>query len=559
MPVAVLLIFLLTLPLGGCGGGGGGDRAPAAAIPPVAAPPAPAGPTQAELESASKLLALATFGADFDAIDAAAREGLSVWLDRQFALTPSLHEPIVRRYLAEYGFDVNANPPPGTFRRFAFWEQALTAPDELRQLVAYALTQIMVVSDNVDAIAINPLALSSYYDTLLTHAFGNFRELLLAVSLHPAMGVYLSHVNNARSNPVANTFPDENYAREVMQLFSIGLFELNADGSQRLGTDGRPIATYDNDDIQEFAKIFTGLSYGPDRPGGASFFGKQLPVLHVPMRMFEAFHEPGEKRLLRGMVVPAGQSGLKDIEDAVDNLFNHPNTGPFIARALIQRLVKSNPSPDYVARVSSAFAGGGGVPRGDMPHVLRTILLDAEAADGLRLQEPFRRYLALNRALGVTSDDGTFPGLGYVGQFLTQQNVLSAPSVFNFYLPVYSPAGALGDAGLVAPEFQITNASTIVGMTNLLAYALYSPQSIDSAPGFARIRLNLSAYETLASDPQALLNRIDLVFFAGGMDAATRAVIADAIAPVAGDPAARAQLALYLALSSPAYAVRGSM
>ncbi len=170
--------------------------------------------------SAAKLLDVTTFGADYALIDAVAREGNAAWLDRQFTLPPSNHLPIVLRYLNQYGFDINANPPPGTFRRFAWWEQTLTAPDQLRQRVAYALTQIFVVSDNVDAIFINPLALSSYYDMLLANAFGNFRDLLRAVTLHPVMGVYLSHVNNAKANPATNTFPDENYAREVMQLFT---------------------------------------------------------------------------------------------------------------------------------------------------------------------------------------------------------------------------------------------------------------------------------------------------------------------------------------------------
>jgi uncharacterized protein (DUF1800 family) len=465
----------------------------------------------------------------------------------------------VRRYLQEYGFDIGAELPPGTYRRFAFWEQALTAPDQLRQLVAYALTQIFVVSDNVDDIFINPLGLSSYYDTLLTHAFGNYRDLLRAVTLHPVMGIYLSHVNNARSNPAANTFPDENYAREVMQLFSIGLFELNADGTQRLDGSGAPIPTYDNADIRAFAAVFTGLSYGAEQPGGASFFGNPVPVLHVPMEMFDGFHEPGEKALLNGVVVPAGQTGSEDIEDAIDNLFNHPNVGPFIGRQLIQRLVTSNPSPAYVARVTAAFDGDGSTPRGDMVAVLRAILLDPEAETGIKLREPFLRYVALNRGLDVRSGDGTFPGLGYVGQFLTQQNVLSAPSVFNFYLPVFSPAGELSDAGLVAPEFQITNASTIVGVTNLLAYALFGEVSVETPEGFTDITLDLSDYEALADDPDALLDRIDLVFFAGGMDDATREAIRDAIAPVGADPGIRTRLALYLALASPAYAVQGGI
>ncbi|MGE0621987.1 MAG: DUF1800 family protein [Pseudomonadales bacterium] len=556
MRVLVSVAFVVLL--AACGGGGGGDSAPApiGSAQPIP-PPTPAAPTAAELAAASKLLARTTFGPSYGDIQEAAREGLDLWLDRQLAMAPSLHEPIVRRYLLEYGFDVTANPPPGTFRRFAFWERAFTAPDQLRQLVAYALSQIFVVSDNVDTLFINPLALSSYYDTLLTHAFGNFRDLLRAVTLHPVMGVYLSHVNNARYNPANNTFPDENYAREVMQLFSIGLFELNPDGSQRLDGTGAPIPTYGNPEIQEFAKIFTGLSYGETPNSGSSYFGRTDPVLHVPMVMFEAYHEAGEKHLLRGAVVPAGQTGMADIEDALDNLFEHPNVGPFIGRQLIQRLVTSNPSPAYVARVAAAFEGNGSTPRGNMTATLRAILLDPEAEGGIRLREPFLRYLALNRGLNVTGSDGTYPGLGYVAQFLTQQHVLSAPSVFNFYSPFFAPPGELGDAGLVAPEFQITNASTVVGMTNLVAYALFGDQSLDTPAGFADITVDLTDFQSLAAEPDALLDRIDLVFFAGGMDEDTRSIIRTALEPLGADLLLRTRVALYLALSSPDYAVQG--
>jgi len=545
--------LLLTLGLTGCGGGGSGGADGGTPAPPT--PPPSTGPSQAELNAAAKFLDRTTFGADFAAIDSAARQGLELWLDEQFALAPSYHEPIVDRYLAEYGFNIGGDPPPGTFRRFAFWERAFTAPDQLRQLTAYALSQIFVVSDNVDALFIDPRGLSDYTDTLLTHAFGNYRDLLRAVTLHPVMGIYLSHVNNARANPAANTFPDENYAREVMQLFSIGLYELNADGSRRLDGNGEPIPSYDNDDIREFAKIFTGLSYGPRQPGGASFFGNDDPVLNVPMVMFEDFHEPGEKRLLRGAVVPAGQSGLEDIDAAIDNLFNHPNVGPFIGRQLIQRLVTSNPSPAYVARVSAAFDGEGGAPRGDLARTLRAVLTDPEADAGIRLREPFRRYVAMQRALGVTSDDGTFPGYGYVVQFLTGQHPLAAASVFNFYSPEFQPAGELGDLGLVAPEFQITTDSTVVGLTNLMAFALYGDVSLDSPEALAAIRLDLTDWEALAGD--ALIDRIDLLFFQGTMSDVTRNVLTDAVAPLAGDAVNRTRVALYLALSSPDYAVAG--
>jgi uncharacterized protein (DUF1800 family) len=552
----VLATFLLTLGLNACGGGGGGGGTAPSTPPPTATTP-PAEPTALQLQAAAKLLDMGTFGPTFIDIDAAARQTPESWLSDQFGLPVRQHMPVVQRYIAEHGFDLGADVPPGLYRRFAFWESALTAPDQLRQLTAYALTQIMVVSDNVGVLFNDPRALSSYYDVLLAHAFGNYRDLLRAVTLHPAMGVYLSHVNNGRSDPVANTFPDENYAREVMQLFSIGLFELNPDGSQQLDINGQSIPTYDNADIREFSKIFTGLSYGPEQAGGASFFGNQQPVLHVPMVMFEDFHEPGEKRLLNGVVVPDGQTGVEDLDAAIDNLFNHPNVGPFIGKQLIQRLVTSNPSPAYIGRVTEAFNGDGSNSRGDMQRVLRAILLDPEAAEGIRLREPFRRYVALNRSLRATSSDGTFPVLGYVSQFFVQQNVLSAPSVFNFYLPSFSPSGEIGDAALVAPEFQITNASTIVGMSNLVAYALYTPESLDTPDGFADINLDLSEYTNLADDSAALLDRIDLVFFAGTMPTNTRSTIAGIVDTLGADALTRTQVALYLALTSADYAVAG--
>ena len=217
--IACSIIFLTA-----CGGGGGDSSQPAP-------PPPPPEPTAQQLAESSLLLQRATFGPSYDDIYNAAQNGLDNWLDTQFSMPSSLHQPIVEQYVEQYGYDLGGYPPPSFYRRFAFWEQALTAPDQLRQMVAYALTQIFVVSDNVGMLNNNPIALSNYYDMLLNNAFSNFRDLLMAVTLHPAMGIYLSHVNNGKSDPVANTFPDENYAREVMQLFSIGLFELNADGS----------------------------------------------------------------------------------------------------------------------------------------------------------------------------------------------------------------------------------------------------------------------------------------------------------------------------------------
>ena len=556
--LAVLICFstLLLAACGGGGGGGGGGIGAGGGTPPVNNDPPPTvEPTAQEMQEAAALLNIATFGPTIAEIDSVARQGTDAWLNDQFALAPSRHLDIVVRYLDEYGTDTTTNI--GNFRRFAFWENALTAPDQLRQVTAYALTQIFVVSDQVGQIFNDPSALSSYYDMLLDNAFGNFRDLLLDVTLHPAMGFYLSHVNNNRSNAQRNTFPDENYAREAMQLFTIGLYELNEDGSWVLDSNGAPIATYDNSDIREFSKIFTGLSYGEGQSGRTPFFGNRQRVFYVPMVMFDDNHEPGEKFLLNGQVVPDGQTGMQDIEDAIDNLFNHPNVGPFIGKQLIQRLVTSNPSPEYVARISRVFAGEDGGVRGDMQAVVSAILTDPEASEALRLREPFRRYVALNRSLGAVGDDGTYPALGNVNQFLTRQNVLSSPSVFNFYLPVFSPAGPIKDQGLVAPEFQITDASTVIGVTNTVAYALFTEQSIDSPRDWARITLDLSEYEALVDDADAFLDRLDLQFFGGALDADTRAIVAEVLLEQGGDANIRTKVALYMALVSPGYAVTG--
>ena len=296
------------------------------------------------------------------------------------------------------------------FRRFAWWHTVMSAPDQLRQRVAFALSEIMVVSDNVDILLVYPYALSGFNDILLNNAFGNFRDLLRDVALHPAMGVFLSHLNNQRADPANNIFPDENFAREVMQLFSIGLFKLDIDGSQQLDGDAVPIPSYDNDDIREFAKMFTGLSWG----GADGFFGKQAPNFREPMQMFDPFHEPGTKQLLNDTAVLAGQTGMQDIDSAIDNLFNHPNVGPFIGRQLIQRLVTSNPSPGYVERIARTFNGDSTGVRGDLRAVVYAILTDPEAANpdndsGFgKLREPVLRAASLYRQFNATSSDGFF-------------------------------------------------------------------------------------------------------------------------------------------------------
>ena len=509
------------------------------------------GPTVEELEAAALILDLTTFGATYDEIESVARLGTEGWLDNQLATAPSLHEPITRRYGAEYGYEPGGLVPRPLYRRFAFFERALTAPDQLRQLTAYALSQLFVVSQT-GQLQNNPLGLASFYDTLLVHSFGNFEDLLRAVSLHPAMGFYLSHVNNGKTNLDGNTFPDENYAREVMQLFTIGLYELNPDGSRVLDGDGRPIPTYDNDDIQEFAKIFTGLGY--DDIEREPSFGRQRGALHLPMIMFDEYHEPGKKYLLNGFVVPEGQTGLQDIDDAVSNLFNHPNVGPFVGKQLIQRLVTSNPSPEYVARITAVFNDNGDGVRGDMSAVIRAILTDEEVAQAIRVREPFRRFVAVNRSLHAAPLSGTdYGATGQAVEYLTGQMVHSAPSVFNFYSPFYRPQGG---QGLISPEMQITTEDTAIGMTNLMAFVLYEDQSMNTHPEFADINIDLSEFIDLADDEDAFLTRMDLLFFAGQMSSHTEQVIRDVLDAASSYSALeRARVGLYAGLIAPDQAV----
>ena len=547
--------LIAALFLTACGGGSGGSPEP----PDPPEPPAP--PTAADLKDASRFAAQATFGMSFSEIDALARQGAEQWLSSQFALPISAHGSIVadlvaRRDAGEFAEFEEDIEYLILFRRLAWWHRTVTAQDALRQRVAFALSEIFVVSDNVDDLIINPYALSDYYDTLLTHAFGNYRDLLRAVSLHPAMGIYLSHVNNRRSDPDNNIFPDENYAREVMQLFSIGLFELNIEGSLQLDAEGDPIPTYSNADIREFAKIFTGLSFG----GANAFFGKPFPEFLSPMQMFDAEHEPGEKRLLNDVVVPAGQAGMQDIDAAIDNLFNHPNAGPFIGKQLIQRLVTSNPSPAYVERVARAFNGDNSGVRGDMRAVLRAVLLDPEAAAPAtsqfgKLREPVVRYASILRQFGATSSDGFIANTGYFVQELGKQHPLSAPSVFNFFLPAHSPAGEIAAAGLVAPEFQITTSNSIVGLSNLIDFIVLADFVTDAPEPFAPVSLDYTDYVMIAGDVDALVDRLDIVLTAGTIDVTTRQAIEGVLADIE-DLNLRARIGIYMFLISSDYAVR---
>jgi len=500
---------------------------------------------------ASRFLSQATLGADWEEIQRTSRIGFDAWLREQFARPIGYQQPLIDRRL-RMGLEVTPE-----HRRWAWWEQVLEGPDPLRQRVALALSEIFVVSDANDTVSQSPQGLANYYDMLLRNAFGNYRDLLRDVTLHPIMGAYLSHLRNEKSYPAIGRFPDENYAREIMQLFSIGLFQLKQDGTFVRNGAGQPIPTYDNDDITQFAKIFTGLAFdGADRN-----FHQGEAEWTRPMRMYEEFHEPGVKRLLRGRIVPAGQSGMRDVEAAVDCLFRHPNVGPFIARRLIQRLVTSNPSPGYVARVAAKFANNGRGVRGDLKAVVRAILVDPEArrrpvgseiGRGM-LRESFLRRVHLARAFDAASLAGTTPIDDGGAPETFGQRPVSSPTVFNFFLPDHQPNGPIGDAGLFAPEFQIITAVTAISSANALSGQIRGAMNYDPANAL-EVRLDLTDEIAIASNPNALLNRLDLILMAGTMSEPMREVLLRALTSI-DDPDERVRTAIELIAIAPEYAV----
>ena len=520
----------------GEGGGGGGDLTEA---------------------NAARFLTQATFGPTGEGIDQLISQGsYEGWIDDQIASAPTLLTPGTQAmFQAQYdeciaqssgscvsleevttaGAD-NIFDTESIQHHFVWWDNAIDAEDQLRQRVAFALSQIMVVSNRPTDLHRSQFALADYYDTLTENAFGNFRDLLEDVSLHAVMGMYLGHVKNERADPDRNIRPDENYAREILQLFSIGLHRLNLDGTPILGTDGRPVPTYGQFEVQEFARVFTGWNFA-----GVSWTrGHGGADNTLPMEAFEEYHDTDAKVLLDGAPIPAGQTAQQDLDAALDNIFDHPNVGPFIGKLLIQRLVTSNPTPEYVSRVASRFNDNGQGLRGDMGAVVKEILLDPEARNGHdningfgKLREPLLRITHLLRTFDASQTEDAYwewivPGghpvyaIGFSQTSLDRrvgQRILRSPSVFNFYQPNYSPPGVVREAGLVAPEFQIVTENSNMAMTNILNTIIFR----NPDPRWSI--LDLDNETNLATDPDALLEHLNLMLMSGDMSNELRAII----------------------------------
>ena len=514
---------------------------------------ATAAPTE---EEAVRFLVQASFGPDSASIAAVRQLGYEGWIAAQMAL------PLEGR-VARLDRSGVADPRRNTLVD-ANWEAMIEAEDQLRQRVAYALSQIVVVSQRMGLFGERPRVFAAYQDILLEEAFGNYGDLVERASLNPAMGRWLTHLGSEKADPVRGVEPDENYAREVMQLFTIGLEELNPDGT------GTGVETYTTEDVKGLAAVFTGLNWAG---GDWATAGPTDANAAAPMQGYPAFHEAGPKTFL-GHTVDRGADPEASVRDAVAFLIAHPNTGPFVSRQLIQRLVTSNPSPAYVGRVAAAFDAGrytlpsgavmGTGRKGDMAPVVAAVLLDEQARNtrlmslsgGGKVREPVLRFTHWARAFGDGPPAGD--GLASSGSLrraqeagrLSQQPFRS-PSVFNFYRPGYVAGGSLSAAaGLVAPEMQITTTGTVPG------YIDYMFGVVRDGPGSA-YRPDYAEEEALAHDAAALVARLDALLAYGTLGEETKDRMRAAVSALPqADRRARVELAVFMAVTAPAYAVQ---
>ena len=405
----------------------------------------------------------------------------------------------------------------------------MQSDDQLRQRVAFALSEILVVSDENSALRGQPEGMITYYDLLLKHAFGNYRDLLEDVTLSPIMGTYLSHLGNEKADDTLNIRPDENYAREVMQLFTIGLEELNLDGSAKLDAQGNTIATYGQVEIEGFARVFTGWTFADSET-----FKRKSRDYIKPMEAFDEYHSSKQKTLLNGEVIPQGYAAEESLHIALDNLFNHQNVAPFISKQLIQRLITSNPTPQYVERVANVFIDNGAGVRGDLAAVVKAIYLDDEARhfgsvlnyQG-KIKEPILKTVQFWRNLDAKSPAGYYKTWNLINSY--GQGPMQSASVFNFFRPDYQTA-ALRNEGIVAPELQIANDATLIGTMN----ALYA--SLVWSTAEARSDLNSNSIYIYVQDDMnvlekngvsALLAQYNTLYFAGAMSSDTRQALLD--------------------------------
>ncbi len=558
-PIQKLLPLLILIGLlASCGGGGGSSPTPAPpppssdnTPPPVPTPlPAPdPNPFNISDQEAFRFLRQATFGPQDGDVAHVQQLGYEAWIDEQLSIPTSLQLPYMD------SLPVPENLIEGQTNRMDAWfTNVITRDDQLRQRMAFALSEIMVVSQN-SVLVRTPRGLADYYDLLSRRALGNFRDLMQSVTLHPAMGVYLSMLGNEKPNDALNIRPDENFARELMQLFTIGLVELNTDGRPKVDNNGDPIPTYNQTLIESFAHVYTGWTFA----NSASFKDPSF-VFTQPMQAYPDFHDTGEKILFAGTTLPAGQSAEQDLADALDLIFNHSNVAPFISRRLIQRFVTANPSPEYITRVSNIFNDDGQAVRGNLFAVVKAILLDPEARNepvgdlSGKLTEPLLRLTSLWRAYDASAANNRY--LFAFPEFFFAQAPLRTPSVFSFFIPDFAPVGDIKALGLVSPEMQITNETTVVSTNNYLAFAIYLRNSSSPDLDEKAIFINIDNDLALASDASALIDHTARQLLGGAISQSLRdqaVTMVDSI-PV-NAPEFRVSEAIHTIVTSPEFAV----
>lgn len=555
----ILAIMIAGLLITGCGGSGSDNEGSISAPIPTPTPtpaPAPTPDMDARMSDAARLLSQASYGPNQSSIEQVIQVGNEAWIDWQLTLPASSHVEYIRRFQGDF-----PNDELRDFRMEAWWQISVKGEDQLRQRVALALSEILVISERSDFFD-DTYGIANYYDLLAEHAFGNYRDLLEAVTLSPIMGMYLSMLGNEKPDRFRNIRPDENYAREVMQLFGIGLAELNQDGTYKTDLQGNTIATYDQSIIEGFAHVYTGWNFSGTTAetwwNWYDNYDSQNPMVAV-----QEFHDGGTKKLLGDLVLPAGQSAEEDLDQALDNIFSHPNVAPFVSAQLIGKLVTSNPSKEYVGRVAGTFNDNGQQIRGDMGAVVKAILMDPEARNGHelapgffgKLREPILKATHLWRAFDAVSLNNRLQ-LAYPSYFFNQAP-LSSPSVFNFFSPSFAPPGIIADAGMVAPEFQIVGENFVIRTSNFIAYsALYShdPEGLEKEEDIA---IDLTDEVLLVNDPESLVQRLNILLMSGSMSEQMKTILIEALAQneIDDDDQKVANL-IFLVMNSPQYAVQ---
>ncbi|MEZ5461692.1 DUF1800 family protein [Dokdonella sp.] len=507
---------------------------------------------------AARFLTQASFGPTIPEIARLRTIGYSEWLRQEFN-KPATSARTYMEMVNDARLAANQSGVSHNNRLDRWFHTAATGSDQLRQRAAFALSQILVISDQNSSLGGESIQVSEYWDILARNAFGNYGELLDHVTWNPSMGKYLSHFRNRKASSDGLRQPDENYAREVMQLFTIGLIERNVNFTPILN-GGQPIPTYDQSVVTNYAKVFTGFNYN-----NATTISNGTNT-YLRMTCIASEHDVTAKTVIGGTVLPAGQSCPDDVADGLDLLFAHPNVAPFISRQLIQRFVSSSPSSAYIQRVAQKFNDNGFGERGDLSAVIKQILLDPEArnAPGVnsgKPREPMLKLTAMWRAwdaqmpaadeygnipMGMTNPSGTFG-----------QRPLGADTVFNFFEPDYQQPGAIADAGLFSPEFQTLNESSLTSSSN--SYYTYSWNSYVgmSNPPSNRPLLNLAPLEALSSDPAAMVDEVNKRMMYGSMSTMMRDALINMLVFMNGTSAnEKARTVIYVTALSPEYAVQ---